>query len=197
VSHSSSSIDLPPGDTPGRRIVPGLRNPFPMINYTSALLQGDRIAQMLCASLDDVLAPVISVLDCYDSYLDPFVAPIDFVRYMSSWILVHPELGWDEEAVRKSLAHAMNFYSCRGTASGYIEYLSTVFDIDVEVTDTGSVTTSRDFTDPSTWPTAPEPAVTVTVRGRDGAPVNLELIRMVLGAATPAHVEPTLVEGSS
>lgn len=177
-------------------MVPGLRNPFPMIAYTSSLLQADRIAQMLCASLDDVLAPIISVLDCYDSYLEPFVAPIDFVEYMSSWILVHPELGWDEEAVRKSLANAMTFYSFRGTAKGFVDYLSTVFDVDVEVTDSGSVTTSQEFTDPSTWPVPPPPTVDIVVRGRDGVPVDLSLIRMVLGSGTPAHVEPTLTEAS-
>lgn len=194
--NGAQSFDSPPGALPGRRLVPGLPSPFPMINYTSSMLAEDRIAQMICASLDEVLAPIISVLDCYDSYLDVFLAPLDFVQYMSTWILVHPETGWDEDAVRKSLANAISFYELRGTASGLKEYLGTVFNLDVTVVDSGSVTTSRDSTDASTWPTVEPPTASVTLRGRDGAAVNMDLVHMVLGSAIPAHVDVTVTEES-
>lgn len=190
------SIDVPPGPVPGRRLVPGLQSPFPMINYTSSMLADDPIAQKICASLDEVLAPIISVLDCYDSYLDVNIAPLDFVRYMSTWILVHPETGWDEHAVRRSLANAIRFYEFRGTARGVRDFLSVVFNVDVAVEDSGSVTTSQDWTDPSTWPTPEAPSVHITISGREGASTDMDLVHMVMGAAVPAHVEATLSEGS-
>jgi phage tail-like protein len=167
-----------------------------MINYTSSMLADDAIAQMICASLDEVLAPIISVLDCYDSYLDPHIAPIDFVRYMSAWILVHPEEGWDDSAVRKSLAHAIRFYELRGTARGLRDYLKEVFNVDVMVEDSGSVTTSRDFTDPTTWTVPGSPAVKVSVQGSQASSANMDLIHTLLEVAIPAHVTATLTEGS-
>ena len=191
-----TTTSTPPATQPGRRLVPGLRTPFPMITYTSSMLIEDPVAQKICASLDEVLAPIISVLDCYDSYLDVFLAPMDFVEYMCTWILVSPEIGWDEDTVRKSLSHALRFYSSRGTARGITDFLTTVMDLDVTVEESGSVTTSQDFTDPSTWTVPPSPSVTITVRGREGASVDPGLVSLVLNSAVPAHVDATLTEGT-
>ena len=52
------------------------------------MLAEDPVVQLLLGALDEVLAPIISVLDCFDAYLDPRLAPLDFVDYMSSWLLV-------------------------------------------------------------------------------------------------------------
>ncbi len=195
MTYSGIGISTSPGPVPGRRFVPGLGNPFPMINYTSSLLADDRIAQMICASLDDVLAPIISVLDCYDSYLDAHIAPIDFVRYMSAWILVNPEASWDDNTVRKSLAHAIRFYEYRGTARGLHDYLYEVFGIEVGIEDSGSVTTSRDSTDPSTWSAPGPPAVSISLQGNSVSESSLDLIQTLLAVAIPAHVKATLVDG--
>lgn len=185
-----------PVGPPGRRLVPGLRTPFPMINYTSSMLIEDPVAQKICASLDEVLAPIISVLDCYDSYLDVFIAPMDFVKYMCTWILVSPEIGWEEHTVRKSLANALRFYASRGTSRGISDFLTTVFELEVTVEESGSVTTSRDSTDPSTWTLPSSPTVTITVRPREGAVVDIGMINLVLETAVPAHVDATLTEVS-
>lgn len=193
---TTQDIATGPTTPAGRRLVPGLPTPFPMINYTSSMLIEDPVAQKICGSLDEVLAPIISVLDCYDSYLDVFLAPMDFVRYMCTWILVNPELGWDDDAVRKSLAHAIRFYEFRGTSRGIRDFLTTVFDLDVTVEESGSVTTSRDSTDPSTWTIPPLPSATITVTGRDGAAVDMGLVGLVLDTAVPAHVDVTLAGAS-
>ena len=179
-----------------RKMIPGLQSPFPMINYTSSMLIEDPVAQKICASLDEVLAPIISVLDCYDSYLDAQIAPVDFVRYMCSWILVSPELGWNESVIRNALSHAITFYGRRGTAKGIEGFFAAVFQVQATVEESGSVTTSRDFTDPSTWPAAPLPSVTVTVHdpaGRQRHP-DANFARLVLDTAVPAHVDARLVE---
>lgn len=185
-----------PPEQPGRRLVPGLRSPFPMINYTSSMLIEDPVAQKICASLDEVLAPIISSLDCYDSYLDVFLAPMDFVKYMCTWILVNPELGWDDDTVRKSLAHAIRFYEFRGTSRGIRDFLSTVFELDVTVEESGSVITSRDSTDASTWTIPSPPTATITVAARAGSVIDSGLIGLVLTTAVPAHVDVTLTEAS-
>lgn len=196
MTHSGVGISTSPGTDPGRRFVEGLGNPFPMINYTSSMLADDPIAQMICASLDEVLAPIISVLDCYDSYLDAHIAPIDFVRYMSSWILVNPQASWDDMTVRKSLAHAIRFYDFRGTSRGLHDYLKDIFGIDVAIEDSGSVITSRDSTDPSTWPALEQPSVNISLQGSTVSASSLDLIRTLLTVAVPAHVTATLVDGT-
>lgn len=186
----------PSPEQTGRRLVPGLRSPFPMINYTSSMLIEDPIAQKICASLDEVLAPIISSLDCYDSYLDVFIAPMDFVKYMCTWILVSPEIGWEEHTVRKSLAHALQFYSARGTSRGIKDFLTTVFELDVTIEESGSVTTSQTSTDASTWTIPPTPSVAITVTTRDNSPVDMGMVGLVLEAAVPAHVDLTLTEAT-
>lgn len=188
---SSTPAPAPPS---GRRLVPGLATPFPMINYTSSMLIEDPVAQKICASLDEVLAPIVSVLDCYDSYLDAQLAPMDFVRYMCSWLLVNPEIGWDDATVRNALSHAIHFYELRGTSKGIERFASAVFNIEVTVEQTGGVTTSRDSTDPSTWIVPPPPRCTVTIRSRGGSKVDHATLELVLSTAIPAHVEVTLVE---
>lgn len=179
-----------------RRLIPGLQTPFPMINYTSSMLIEDPVAQKICASLDEVLAPIISVLDCYDSYLDAFIAPIDFVNYMCSWILVSPELGWSENLTRQALANANRFYEMRGTARGIRVFLPAVFQVDVTVEETGSVTVSRDFVDPATWTEPGTPSVAITVKGRNGVNVDMASLALVLVAGVPAHVDVTLTEAT-
>ncbi|MDP4805357.1 MAG: phage tail protein [Candidatus Nanopelagicales bacterium] len=195
MTYSGVGISTSPGTDPGRRFVQGLGNPFPMINYTSSMLADDPIAQMICASLDEVLAPIISVLDCYDSYLDAHIAPIDFVRYMSSWILVNPQASWDDATVRKALAHAIRFYDFRGTSRGLHDYFKDIFGIDVVIEDSGSVITSRDSTDPSTWSAPGPPAVSISLQGNTDSESSLDLIQTLLAVAIPAHVTATLVDG--
>jgi phage tail-like protein len=167
-----------------------------MINYTSSMLIEDQVAQKICGSLDEVLAPIISVLDCYDSYLDVYLAPMDFVRYMSTWILVNPEVGWNDHTVRRSLAHAIQFYEFRGTSRGIQDFLTTVLDLEVTIEESGSVTTSRDSTEPATWPVPPNPSVTITVSGRGGTPVDMGLVTLVTNTALPAHVDATVTEAA-
>ena len=180
----------------GRRLIPGLATPFPMINYTSAMLIEDPVAQMICSSLDEVLAPIISVLDCYDSYLDTEIAPIDFVLYMCTWILVQMPVGWEDKTVRRTLSHAIQFYARRGTAGGLKTAAAEIFGLDVSLTESGSVTVSQDHTDPATWPTAPLPAVNLTVRSLSGAPVDMSIFEVLLNAGVPANVECTATEAS-
>ena len=56
------------------------------------------------------------------------------------------------------------------------------------------MTTSRDFTDPSTWPAAPLPSVTITVEGLAGRDIDINFAKLVLDTAVPAHVDAKLVE---
>ena len=65
-----------------RRAVAGMLSPFPLQHQIPAMLQEDPFVCRFLDGLDEVLAPIVSVLDCFDSYLDADIAPLDMVRYM-------------------------------------------------------------------------------------------------------------------
>ena len=60
-----------------RGTVPGLASPHPLGETLPALYADDSFAQRLCQGLDEVLAPLLSTLDCLPAYLDPATAPAD------------------------------------------------------------------------------------------------------------------------
>ena len=64
---------------------PARTSPHPLGATLPALYLDDVFAQNLCASLDEVLAPVIGVLDCFPAYLDPRTAPPDMVDWLAGW----------------------------------------------------------------------------------------------------------------
>ena len=67
--------------------------------------------------------------------------------------------------------------------------------IEVGIEDSGSVTTSRDSTDPSTWSAPGPPAVSISLQGNTVSESSLDLIQTLLAVAIPAHVTATLVDG--
>lgn len=188
----ASDVSLPL--SPGRRGVPGLATPFPLADYTPAMLAEDPVVQQLLDALDEVLAPIISTLDCFDAYLDPYLAPIDFVRYLSSWLLVSQQSGLSEEAHRTALALAVQRSTWRGTKRGIEARLRSLLDVDAVVNDIGSVTTSRDFTPPESWPVAPAPEVTISVPAARHLNVELVMVAEALQSVLPAHVSVTITQ---
>lgn len=187
---------LEPSNHEGRRAVPGLRTPFPMVRYTPAMLAEDPIVQELLETLDEVLAPIINTLDCFDTYLDPRLAPMDFVQYLSSWLLVTQEDGWDEETRRTALALAIERSRWRGTAHGIRARLQSLFGMESTVTDSGSVTVGRDFTDPAAWPDAPPPSVTIRLDPGHHLEMGLDAIKASIASVLPAHATVTIEQGT-
>jgi phage tail-like protein len=94
-----------------RAAVPGLGHPHPLGLSLPALFQEDDFAQRLCAALDEVTAPVISTLDCIDAYFDPFLAPDDFLAWLSGWVAVALDEAWTEERRRLLVSTA---WTCTG-----------------------------------------------------------------------------------
>ena len=55
---------------PGRQGIPGARSPFPLADHVPAMLADDPMVVAFLKALDEVWAPVISSLDCFDAYLE-------------------------------------------------------------------------------------------------------------------------------
>ena len=69
-----------------------------------AMLADDPFVRSFLASLDEVIAPAISVIDCFDAYLDPLIAPTDMVLYMGAWLLATIDDAWSEDSIRRDVA---------------------------------------------------------------------------------------------
>ncbi len=54
-----------------RGLIEGLPSPRPIGALLPAVLQEDEFCQRMMGALDEVLAPLFTTLDCFDSYLDP------------------------------------------------------------------------------------------------------------------------------
>lgn len=159
---------------------------LPIQSALPALLQGDQFLTGLSAGLDEVLAPVIEVLDCLTAYLDVDLAPADFVDWLGSWVGVERPLGQDHRQHRRSVARASAVHRARGTAAAIADAIALDTGADATVIETGQVIVSQH---PVTVSGSAEgPAIVVRVRLRPGAPPDLRRIDAAIERNKPAHV---------
>lgn len=174
--------------TSKRATVPGLSSPFPMRDMVPSMLVDDPFACNMLDGLDEVIAPIMSVLDSFDAYLDPRTAPMDFVRYLGSWLLATLDDPWDEATVRRDVRLAAERSRTVGTAAGVRDRLVPHLARSVVLRDTGSTIASREPTDPLAWPDAPPPFLRVAVTRHADRPVDPELLERAVRDVIPAHV---------
>lgn len=125
---------------PARRAgIPGLPSPHPLGRTLPGLYLGDPVTQQLCAALDDVLAPVVSTLDCYAAHLDPATAPADAVDWLASWLGLVQDAHLDEARRRELVRIGSDLLRWRGTVRGLREAVHALFPGSVEIVDPGGV----------------------------------------------------------
>jgi phage tail-like protein len=56
-------------------------SPYPLIEYLPAVFAEDRFLVRWTAAMDDVLAPIVNIIDCLPAYVDPRLAPEDFAGW--------------------------------------------------------------------------------------------------------------------
>jgi phage tail-like protein len=166
-----------------RGLVPGTRTPQPLLDLLPAVLQEDPVIERLTEALDEVLAPAFASLNCLAAYLDPQLAPTDFLAGLAGWVGVLLDDDWPEQQRRDAVAHAVELHRCRGTAWGLQWQLDLMTGGRAEVVDSGSVHWSRNPTDPE-----PAAAAELVVRVRGMSERELEATRDLVAWAKPAHV---------
>ena len=67
-----------------RGLVAGLDAAHPLGWLLPAMYQEDEFAQRFTGALDTVLAPLVTALDNLDAYVDPALAPPDFLEWLAS-----------------------------------------------------------------------------------------------------------------
>jgi phage tail-like protein len=161
----------------------GLGTPYPLSSLLPAVFQEDALLMRFTAALDQILAPAISVLDCLPAYVDPALAPPDYLGWLAGWVGIELDETWPVEQQRAEIARAVTLHRSRGTVEGLRQQLELVTGGEVEVLDTGGTSWSVEPVDRFGDLVAPK--VTVIVRG---SRVSLAAVDSAVDAAKPAHV---------
>jgi phage tail-like protein len=166
-----------------RHMVPGARSPFPLEAQIPAMLAEDPLVCAFLRALDEVVAPAIQTMDCFDAYLDPRLAPPDMTAYIGSWVLADIDNVWDEAAIRDDVANAHQRASWSGTAHAIRTRLVPREATSVEIEDSGATLVSMTPTSSADWATSDGPTALVRIDVTD-----IERIRSIVTRLVPAHV---------
>lgn len=170
-----------------RGTVDTLATPHPMGPSMPALYQEDPFAQAFLGALDMVLAPVAGTLDNLDAYLDPYLAPDDFLAWLGLWVGMAVDDSWTIERRREAVARAVDLYRLRGTATGLAEQIEIHTGGNVEILENGGTAWSVDAG--GELPGSPKPLLVVRIQVDDPKAVDGGRIEALVAASKPAHVE--------
>lgn len=168
-----------------RSDIEGLASPHPLVQLLPSYLQEDTFLTRFTAGLDQVLAPVFSVLDCLDAYVDPLLAPPDFLEWVAEWVGAVLDDHWTDEQRRQAVAAGVALHRRRGTSSGLVELVRVATGADVVLEGHDEVVTS---TSPSNVEAAEPPGLTVRIRVAPGQDVRLSAVDELVEQAKPAHL---------
>jgi phage tail-like protein len=168
-----------------RAAVPGLPSRFPIGEQLPALYADDDFAQRFTVGLDTVLAPVFATLDSLSAYLDPRVAPTDFLAWLASWVGVADNPRWPVERRREAVVRAVDLYRWRGTRRGLAEGLRLALGVHTEITGDGGAAWSN--TAGADLPPAPAAEILIRVWPGHEARVDPGQVHEIARAMCPVH----------
>ena len=173
-----------------RGLIEGLETPHPIGMELPGLFHDDDFSQRFTAALDEVLAPIYLTLDAIEAYVDPWLAPSDFLSWLSEWMGIPIEEDLPEHQQRMLVARAATLYGWAGTARGIADLVETYTGVRPEVEDTGG--TSWSATPGGDLPGNDQFGVTVRLRAEDPASIDVVRLERILGGFLPASVLATV-----
>lgn len=168
----------------------GLPVTRPIVEELPSIYRDSVFVSEFTSGLDAVWAPAMSVLDCVHAYLDPVVAPDDFLIWLGGWVGARLDEDWTVDRRRRFVAEAADVFGRRGTLGGLRRELELYTDGVAHVDDPGRVWTSRVPTDDDGRADrrTPDRTVRVTVDVADAASVNWPAMQALVRDAVPAHL---------
>lgn len=167
-----------------------LPTPHPIGERLPGIYLDDDFTQRFTAAFDAVLAPVFLTLDCFAGYLDPDLAPPDFLDWLADWVALELDESWTVEQRRELIRHAVQLHRRRGTRRGVEAHVRLLTGGEVEVSDSGGCAFSDSPN--GTLPGSSPARVVVRVRVADPAAVDQPRLRGAVADAVPAHVSVTV-----
>ncbi len=169
-----------------RGTIAGLSTPSPLADTLPSVLREDVFARGLCASLDEVLAPVMLSLDAFPAYLDLTTTPEDMLPWLAQWLGMVVDSSQELSIQRGLLQSAGELHATRGTQRGIELAVEAALGVPVEVAETGGAAWSA--TPGGDLPGEAQPAVVVIVRPRPGQEIDEDRVEAVVKSVKPAHV---------
>lgn len=171
-----------------RRMVPGLASAVPLAARLPAVLQEDAFLQRFLMAFDDALAPVFTTLDGLGSYLDPRLAPEDFLGWLAEWVGVRLDESWTTARRRDVVANAATIHRRRGTTPGVADAVRLAVGgvLDVEVEDSGG--TAWSATPGAELPGRAQAILHLRVYATALEDINVRRLEAIINAVKPAHV---------
>jgi phage tail-like protein len=169
-----------------RGLVRSLISPHPLGQSLPSLYQEDDFTQRFVSAFDTALAPIFAALDNFPAYLDPWLAPEDFLEWLGGWFGIVLDESWSPARRRALVSRAFEFYRMRGTASGLKEQVEVLTGGTVDLHETGGVASSTSAG--TALPGSPNFAILVRVTVDDPSKINLARLDRLVMAAKPAHV---------
>jgi len=180
-----------------RGTVAGLPSPHPLGARLPAMFATDRLALGIVEACDEVLAPVLLVLDTLDSYVDPALAPPDFVAWLGSWIGeaagAEPDSPAGQARLRAAVGAAGRRLGRAGTPDMIAATVAQVVGVepsDVDIVDSGGATWSAQAD--AALPGQSVIGLAVRVHVADPQAVDHAALEAAVIAAKPAHVPHTI-----
>src|SRR2546421_4047860 len=173
-----------------RGLVRTLVSPHPLGQTLPALYQEDDFTQRFVSAFDAALAPIFAAPDNFPAYLDPWLAPEDFLEWLGSWFGIVLDESWSPARRRALVSRAFEFYRMRGTASGLKEQVEVLTGGAVDLHETGGGSSST--TAGAALPGSPNFSLLVRGTLDDPATINLTRPDAPVMAAKPAPVTPKM-----
>lgn len=175
-----------------RGAVGGLGTPTPISTLMPAIFQEDPFTTRWTGALDEVLAPVISTLDCLGAYIDPRLAPEDFLSWLANWYGAVLDENWPPSRRREAVARAVSLFRTRGTVAGLRELLELASGGRVEIEESGGTTWSAAPGRPLPGSAEARLTVRIFLSGDEDGTVDPRALDELIMAAKPAHMAHTV-----
>lgn len=175
---------------PMRGVIDDLVPAAPLALQLPAVLQDDEFATRFVSAFDVALAPIVATLDDLDAYVDPHLAPDDFLDWLATWVGVEFAEAWDLPRRRELVATAVASYRRDGTLGGIRDAVALATGGEVQVRESGGARWSA--TPGTALPGSADASVHVRVTVDDPSRVDVRRVAKLVGAIKPAHIAHTV-----
>ncbi|WP_258369450.1 phage tail protein I [Georgenia satyanarayanai] len=161
-----------------------------MAHRLPAVYQEDEFLQRFVSAFDAAFAPLFLTLDTLSCYVDPELAPPDFLDWLAEWVGIEVDDTWSVERRREIVGSAAAIHRLRGTAAGIVDAVRLVVGGRVEIEENGASSWSAE--PGAALPGSAEQFLRVVVRVPDPGAVDRTRLDRVVTAVKPAHVAHTI-----
>lgn len=169
-----------------RGMIAELASPHPLTETLPSMLCEDPFAGSLCASFDDLLAPVLLTLDTFANYLEPATTPDDMLPWLAQWLGLGVDLNVEQARQRHELQIAGLLNAMRGTRASIETELKNALGMPVDVGESGGARWSP--SPGGSLPGEPQEMLSVIVHPAAGQEVDLDRLDALIRSVKPAHV---------